>query len=255
MTFTGTIGAVCMMPLRAIINASVALGIHPNVLTLIGVLVNVAAGWLLAQDRFILAGIVMIVANIFDFIDGKVAHITGTQSEFGAFWDSTLDRFSDLALFTGLIWLYSSLGREGYVLIATLTLIFSIMTSYARARAESLIDKCKVGFMERPERIVLFMIGAFTDRMGAVLWVILVLSIVTVGNRIYYTYLALNELPMPSSAGAAGALWRAFFWRDERATVAYDLWVMAILAFVWLTPPDWLRDPTAAGLGLIAFFR
>ena len=108
----------------------------------------------------------MIGANIFDFIDGKVAHITGKQSEFGAFWDSTLDRFSDLALFTGLIWLYSSLGREGYVLVATSALIFSIMTSYARARAESLIEKCKVGFMERPERIVLFMIGAFTDRMA-----------------------------------------------------------------------------------------
>jgi CDP-diacylglycerol---glycerol-3-phosphate 3-phosphatidyltransferase len=255
MTFTGTIGAVCMFPLRAIINTSVALGIHPNVLTLIGVLINIAAAWALAQDRFVLAGVVMIVANIFDFIDGKVAHITGTQSAFGAFWDSTLDRFSDLALFTGLIWLYSSLGREGYVLIATLTLIFSIMTSYARARAESLIEKCKVGFMERPERIVLFMIGAFTDRMGAVLWVILVLSIVTVANRIYFTYLALNKLPMPSTAGLAGAFWRAFFWRDERATVAYDAWVIAILAFVWLTPPDWLRDPTATGMGLLGMLR
>lgn len=253
MTFTGAIGAICMFPLRAIIDASVALGIHPNLLTLIGVLVNIAAAFALAHDRFILAGVIMIVANIFDFIDGKVAHITGTQSAFGAFWDSTLDRFSDLALFTGLIWLYSSLGREGYVLVATLTLIFSIMTSYARARAESLIEKCKVGFMERPERIVLFMIGAFTDRMGAVLWVILVLSIVTVANRIYYTYLALNRLPMPSNAGFAGIFRRAFFWRDERATLAYDLWVIAILAFVWLTPPDWLRDPTAEGMGLLAF--
>ena len=253
MTFTGAIGAVCMYPLRAIIAASVALGIHPNVLTLIGVLVNVAAAWALAMDRFVLAGVIMIVANIFDFIDGKVAHITGTQSEFGAFWDSTLDRFSDLALFTGLIWLYSSLGREGYVLVATLTLIFSIMTSYARARAESLIEKCKVGFMERPERIVLFMIGAFTDRMAAVLWVILALSVVTVANRIYYTYLVLNDLPMPSTSGVAGVFWRAFFWRDERATVAYDLWVVAILAFVWLTPPDWLRDPTAHGMGLLGY--
>ena len=78
-------------------------------------------------------------------------------------------------------------------MVATLAMMFSIMTSYARARAESLIEKCKVGFMERPERIVLFMIGAFTDRMAAVLWVILVLSIVTVANRIYYTYLALNK--------------------------------------------------------------
>ncbi len=253
MTFTGAIGAVCMLPLRAIINLSVALGIHPNVLTLIGVLINVGAGFALANDHFKLGGAIMIVANIFDFIDGKVAHITGKQSEFGAFWDSTLDRFSDLALFTGLIWLYSTLGRHDYVLITTLTLIFATMTSYARARAESLVTKCKVGFMERPERIVLFMIGAFTDRMGAVLLVILVLSVVTVANRIYYTYLALNQLPMPSQAGPAGALTRAFFWTDDRATLAYDLWVIAILAFVWLTPPAWIGDPTGTGPGLIGW--
>lgn len=253
MTFTGAIGAICMFPLRAIINASVALGIHPNVLTLIGVLINVAAAWALAVDRFVLAGVVMVVANIFDFIDGKVAHITGKQSRFGAFWDSTLDRFSDLALFTGLIWLYADLGRKDYVLVATLALIFSIMTSYARARAESLIAKCKVGFMERPERIVLFMIGAFTDRMAAVLWVILVLSIITVANRIYYTYLELEEKPMPPTTGVAGVFWRFFFWRDERATLPYDIWVAAILAFTWLVPPDWLRDPAASGAGLIGF--
>ena len=249
MTFTGAVGAVCMLPLRAIIAVSVALGIHPNTLTLIGVLINVGAAFALAKDHFLLAGVTMIVANIFDFIDGKVAHITGKQSEFGAFWDSTLDRFSDLALFTGLIWLYADLGRNGYVLITTLTLIFSIMTSYARARAECLIDKCKVGFMERPERIVLFMIGAFTNRMAGVLWVVLILSIVAVANRIYYTYLALNTLPMPT-----GLFWRYFFWRDERATLPYDLWVVAILAFVWLTPPDWISDPTARGLGLLGAF-
>jgi phosphatidylglycerophosphate synthase len=254
MTFTGTIGAICMYPLRAIIRASVALGISPNTLTLIGVLINCAAGWALATGRFVGAGLIMICANIFDFIDGKVAFITGRQSEFGAFWDSTLDRFSDLALFTGLIWLYSKLGRSDYVLITTLTLIFATMTSYARARAESLVKTCKVGFMERPERIVLFMIGAFTNRMAAVLWVILVLSVVSVGNRIYYTYLALNKKPMPSTSGIRGSLTRAFFWRDERSTIPYDLWVVAILTFVWLTPPDWLGDPTAAGEpGLVAW--
>ena len=250
MTVTGAIGAFFMLPLRAIINASVALGIHPNVLTLIGVLINVLAAWALAVDMFITAGVIMIIANIFDFIDGKVAHITGTQSRFGAFWDSTLDRFSDLALFTGLIWLYAEVGRNGYVLVATLALIFSIMTSYARARAESLIEKCKVGFMERPERIVLFMIGAFTDRMAAVLWVILVLSIITVSNRIYYTYLALNDKPMPE-----GVLARFFFWRDERATFRYDIWVVVILMFVWGVPPDWLSDPTATGMGVLAYLR
>src|ERR687897_201556 len=210
MTFTGFVGAVCMFPLRAIIRASVALGIHPNTLTLIGVLINVVAAIALARDRFVLAGVIMIVANIFDFIDGKVAHITGTVSQFGAFWDSTLDRFSDIALFLGLIYLYANLRRTDYVMVASLAMMFSIMTSYARARAESLIQKCKVGFMERPERIVLFMIGAFTNRMAAVLWVLLVLSIITVSNRIYYTYLALNNKPMPE-----GVFARFFFWRDE----------------------------------------
>jgi CDP-diacylglycerol--glycerol-3-phosphate 3-phosphatidyltransferase len=253
MTFTGAIGAVCMFPLRAIIEICVALRIHPNVLTFTGVIVNVGAAWALASGRFILAGVIMIVANIFDFIDGKVAHRLHLESRFGAFWDSTLDRFSDLALLVGLIYLYSRLGRSDYVLIAALTLVFSIMTSYARARAESLVEKCKVGFMERPERIVLFMIGAFTNRMAGVLWVILALSVLAVGNRIYYTYLALNSLPMPTRNGLRGAFNRAVFWTDERATLPYDLWVIAILAFVWLTPPAWLGDPTASGLGVVAW--
>jgi CDP-diacylglycerol--glycerol-3-phosphate 3-phosphatidyltransferase len=253
LTFTGAIGAACMFPLRAIIDACVAMRIHPNTLTLVGVIINVGAAWALAYGRFALAGLIMIVANIFDFIDGKVAHRLKLQSEFGAFWDSTLDRFSDLALVTGLIFLYSTLGRSDYVLIAALTLIFSIMTSYARARAESLVEKCKVGFMERPERIVLFMIGAFTNRMAGVLWVILVLSILAVANRIYYTFLALNDLPMPGGRGLRGALNRAFFWREERATLAYDMWVVAILAFVWLVPPAWLGDPMAHDAGLIAW--
>jgi CDP-diacylglycerol--glycerol-3-phosphate 3-phosphatidyltransferase len=254
-TFTGLIGTICMFPLRAIINACVALRIHPNTLTLVGVIINVGAAWALALDRFVLAGFVMIVANIFDFIDGKVAHRLQLQSRFGAFWDSTLDRFSDLALLVGLIHLYSSIGRSDYVLVAALTLTFSIMTSYTRARAESLVEKCKVGFMERPERIVLFMIGAFTDRMAAVLWVILILSILAVANRIYYTYLALNARPMPRRDGLRGFFNRAFFWTDERTTIPYDLWVVAILAFVWLTPPDWLGDPTASGPGLIGIIR
>jgi CDP-diacylglycerol--glycerol-3-phosphate 3-phosphatidyltransferase len=252
-TFTGLIGTVCMLPLRAIINLCVALRIHPNTLTLIGVLVNVGAAWALGYGRFRLAFLIMLVANIFDFIDGKVAHILGLQSQFGAFWDSTLDRFSDLALLTGLIFLYSKLGRSDYVMIAALALIFSIMTSYARARAESLVEKCKVGFMERPERIVLLMIGAITNRMAGVLWVVLVLSILAVANRIYYTFLALNRLPMPSKDGLQGIFNRAFFWTDDRATIPYDVWVIAILAFVWLVPPAWLGDPMAHDQGLVAW--
>src|SRR5262245_42151782 len=256
MTFTGFVGTVCMFPLRAIIRASVALGIHPNTLTLIGVLINVAAAWALGKDRFLLAGIIMIVANIFDFIDGKVAYLTGTTSRFGAFWDSTLDRFSDISLLIGLIYLYSDLRRTDYVMVASLAMMFSIMTSYARARAESLIDKCKVGFMERPERIVLLMIGAFTDRMAGVLWVILLLSIFTVADRIYYTYLVLNARPIPRGRSPiTKVVTRAFFWTDERTTLPYDIMVIAILLFVWLTPPIWIGDPTAPSMGLWALLE
>jgi len=182
-----------MFPLRAIIATSVALRIHPNTLTLIGVLINVGAAVALGRDHFLLAGVIMIVANIFDFIDGKVAFELKAVSAFGGFWDSVIDRFSDLALFLGLIYLYTTLGRTDYVMITALAMIFSIMTSYTRARAESLIAKCKVGFMERPERIVLFMIGAFTNRMAGVMWVILVLSVFTVADRIIHTYRELRE--------------------------------------------------------------
>ena len=188
MTLTGLIGRMFFVPLRLIISACVALRIHPNILTFVGVLINLVAAWQLALGHFITGGVVMVAANIFDFIDGKVAVELDAVSAFGGFWDSVIDRFSDIALFLGLIYLYSSKGRTDYVMIASIAMMFAIMTSYTRARAESLITKCKVGFMERPERIVLFMIGAFTNRMAAVLWVIGVLSVFTVADRIIYTY-------------------------------------------------------------------
>jgi CDP-diacylglycerol--glycerol-3-phosphate 3-phosphatidyltransferase len=193
MTFTGLIGRIFLYPLELIIRTCVRLRIHPNTLTFIGVLINFAAAWALALGRFVIAGVIMVIANIFDYIDGKVAHELNAVSAFGGFWDSVIDRFSDLSLFIGLIFLYSSLLRTDYVMITALAMMFAIMTSYTRARAESLIKKCKVGFMERPERIVLFMIGAFTNRMAAVMWVILVLSVFTVADRIIYTYRELRE--------------------------------------------------------------
>jgi CDP-diacylglycerol--glycerol-3-phosphate 3-phosphatidyltransferase len=193
MTFTGLIGRICMFPLRLIIDICVRMRIHTNTLTFIGVLVNFAAAWALALGKFVTAGVIMMIANIFDFIDGKVAHESQAVSAFGGFWDSVIDRFSDISLFIGLIFLYSDLRRTDYVMVTALAMMFTIMTSYTRARAESIIKKCKVGFMERPERIVLFMIGAFTNRMAAVMWVILVLSIFTVADRIILTYRELRE--------------------------------------------------------------
>ena len=258
MTLTGAIGAACMFPLRAIIGACVALRIHPNVLTLVGVIINFVAAWQFAMDRFLAAGFIMLVANIFDFIDGKVAEAANLSSRFGGFWDSVMDRFSDLSLFIGVIYLYAQLERTDYVMVAAFAMMFSVMTSYTRARAESMIAQCKVGFMERPERIVLVMIGAFTNRMAGILWIILVLSVVTVVGRIYFTWRALKS--QEASAAWLGqslltlplrAVWHALYWTFARGTWQYDLMVTAILAFVWLVPPGWISDPTASGPGLI----
>ena len=260
MTVTRAIGAICLVTLRLIIKLAVTLRIHPNALTLTGVLINIAAAWMLALGRFLPAGVLMVVANIFDFIDGKVAEERQLISPFGGFLDSVMDRFSDISLFIGLIYLYTELGRADYVVIAALAMMFSVMTSYTRARAESLIEKCKVGFMERPERIVLFMIGAFTNRIAGVLWVIGVLSFVTVLDRIYYTWRSLKatetrmvETPHRSPFGGrvltlpARAIWHVLFWTFERVTWQYDLMVIATLAFVLITPPGWLGDPMAQG--------
>ena len=250
MTFTGVIGTVCNFPLRAIIATCVALRISPNVLTFTGVVVNVTAACLLGLGPFRSAGFVMLAANIFDYIDGKVARARSRETAFGGFWDSVMDRFSDITLFIGLVYLYAKVGHVNYVIVTALAMMFSVMTSYTRARAESIIEKCKVGFMERPERIVLFMIGAFTNRMAAVMWIILILSIVTVADRIYFTWRELNGGKESEKPLVLKVLWRAFFWTDERASWQYDLWVVAILAFVWLTPPQWIGDPVAKGPGV-----
>jgi CDP-diacylglycerol--glycerol-3-phosphate 3-phosphatidyltransferase len=248
-TLTGAVGAVFYFPLRQIINVCIRLGIHPNLLTFIGVIISVFAAWALAQGHFLTAGLIMSAASIFDFIDGKVAVQSGADTKFGGFWDSVIDRISDLSLSVGLICLYSSLGRTDYVLITSVAMVFATITSYSRARAECLLKKCKVGLMERPERIVLFMVGAFTNRMAAVLWVVGILSIVTVANRIYYTYVELEGKTHPKPTGLLGALWRGVYWTDERGTLPYDAWALTILLFITLTPPAWLGDPMAEGEG------
>jgi CDP-diacylglycerol--glycerol-3-phosphate 3-phosphatidyltransferase len=269
MTFTGLIGLIFNFPLRAIIWTCVRLRISPNVLTLTGVIVNAVAAWELAHGRFLSAGAWMVLANIFDYIDGKVATELNMVTQFGAFFDSVMDRISDITLFIGLIALYNEMGtgHRDLVLTTSLAMMFAVMTSYTRARAESLIEKCKVGFMERPERIVAFMLGAFTNRMAAVMWVILILSIVTVLSRIFFTWrdlkagrnlAAINAgtAPPPIPATQPGVvqravtlpvlvIWRGLFWTYERGSWQYDIMVLLILGFIWLTPPGWLGDPMA----------
>src|SRR5437868_1396395 len=162
--------------------------IHPNALTFIGLLINIWAAWLFSEGKLFAAGLVVVGASVFDMVDGRVARATNQVTRFGGFFDSVLDRYSDLALFMGLLVYYASINRYFYIVLTAIVMTGSVMVSYTRARAENSIPKCKVGFLERPERVVLIILGALLDRMAAVLWVIAVLSNWTVIHRMIYTW-------------------------------------------------------------------
>jgi CDP-diacylglycerol--glycerol-3-phosphate 3-phosphatidyltransferase len=182
-TLTGAIGTGSKWLLDRIVGALAATGVNPNFLTFLGLVVNFAAAAMFAIGRFRTGALIILFAGFLDMLDGQVARRQNRVTAFGAFYDSTLDRYADMALYMGLLVYYSVSGRTPYVATAG-----SVMVSYARARAESLIPLCKVGFMERPERLVLLIIGGLFNRMGPVLWVIAVVSTITVIHRIVYTW-------------------------------------------------------------------
>src|SRR6187402_219138 len=199
MTWTSAFGKASGFLLWKILRGLALSRISPNTLTFIGLIINIVAAFLFGYARgananrmFIYAGIVIIGAGIFDMVDGRVARATNQVSVFGAFFDSVMDRYSDVAIFFGLLVYYARGNRFQYVVLVAFVMTTSVMVSYTRARAEALIGSCKVGFMERPERIVLVIIGALFNTWGVMapaLWVLAVLSTMTVIHRIRYTYL------------------------------------------------------------------
>lgn len=185
---TRQIGKVCGYAHDALVRAFASVRINPNVLTSIGFAINVVAAYLFAFGYFFAAGITVFIAGVFDLTDGPVARFTRQVTPFGGFLDSVLDRYSDLILLIGLLVYYGRINRFGYVALVAVAMIGSVMTSYTRARGENLIRSCKVGFLERPERIVLIIIGALFNRMAPVLWVIVGFSNLTVIHRVIHTY-------------------------------------------------------------------
>jgi CDP-diacylglycerol--glycerol-3-phosphate 3-phosphatidyltransferase len=184
---TQKIGDTLRHVLDAIVRAFAATGINPNFLTFIGFIINCVAAYLFAYGYFRWAGATIILAGIFDMTDGRVARLANRVTPFGGFYDSVMDRYSDLSLLIGLLIYYGRINRYFYVTLVAVGMIGSVMVSYTRSRAENLIPTCKVGFMERPERVVLIIIGALFDRMAPVLWLIAVLSNITVIHRILFT--------------------------------------------------------------------
>ena len=194
MTYTRAIGIACGAIIDRIVRW-LALVPHPSERAHVpGTGHQYLAAYLFAAGSFRAAGLVVIGAGLFDMVDGRVARETNRVTRFGGFFDSVIDRYSDLALFMGLLVYYAWISRFFYIVLTAIVMTGSVMVSYTRARAECTIPKCKVGFLERPERVVLIIIGALFDRMAPVLWVIAVFSNVTVIARMIYTWQEAKQL-------------------------------------------------------------
>ena len=182
--------------------------IHPNLLTTLGFLTVVGAGILYHQDHVRTAGFLVLLGGMWDIFDGQLARVSGMASKFGSFYDSTLDRISEIVVYMGLLSLYNSYGRElgdvWMVYAIFMAMGGSLMVSYTRARAEGLGLDCKVGVMQRPERVVLLGLGSLSFGLmwgGLVLrWVIIVVAVltnVTAVQRIWWVYRNAAGVPVP----------------------------------------------------------
>ncbi len=175
---------------QPLVRLLVKLNIHPDVITLSGFILNLYAAYLFIEEGFLLAGITVLLAGLCDALDGQVAKVSGSTTKFGALLDSTVDRYSETIVWFGIGY-YSILAHWWITSIAIFfALVGSLMVSYVRARAEGLGEECKVGFMQRPERVILIGLGAIIGKNGLMvaIWVIALLANYTVGERLWYIW-------------------------------------------------------------------
>jgi CDP-diacylglycerol--glycerol-3-phosphate 3-phosphatidyltransferase len=197
-----------MRIINAMVRALASAGVNPNILTTIGVIINGVCGLLFGFGEFFWAGIVLIVANLFDMLDGNVARLSGHVTRYGSFLDSSLDRLSDMFAFVGIMIFYAGNSPQHSIMnvfLASVGMMMSVMVSYTTARSEGLGVKANVGFLQRPERVVLLIIGAlstwnwnstsyFANRMPQVLWVLAIGSVWTLIHRMYYIWKEFRRL-------------------------------------------------------------
>lgn len=169
------------MPLSRLL---ASLKIHPNFITLVGVLVTFLVPVETLREKWIPAGLWLLAAGFFDVLDGSLARNSGKQGSFGAFWDSTLDRVSEAFVFGGVLLYYGQHQDFSNLLLAFGVCILSLLVSYTRARAEGLGIQCEVGILSRPGRVILLSLGLMASRLSLALWIVGVLSLVTVGQRV-----------------------------------------------------------------------
>ena len=163
-------------------------GITPNVLTSINLAVNIAAACVIATGRFLPGGILILVAGLFDLLDGALARFTSRTTKFGAVLDSTVDRVSEAATLCGLLFWYSSGGGRLEIVLILAVLVGSFLVSYTRARAEAIGWQCQVGLFTRAERVIVLAIGLLVNRVLIALWILAVFVFVTVVQRLVYLW-------------------------------------------------------------------
>ena len=173
------------MPLAG---ALAKLGITPNSLTIAGLFLSIIVGVVLGLGYEVAGGILVLVAGLFDTLDGAVARVSGRVTVFGSFLDSTLDRYSEAAVFCGLLVLYTREGRVGEVVLVYTVIIGSLLVSYARARAEGLGLDCEVGWLQRPERIAILGLGLAFGLAVPALLILAVFTNLTVAQRTLHVY-------------------------------------------------------------------
>lgn len=204
MNYRDFLQKVIYFVINPLINLMIKLGITPNIVTFVGFLGNCVAAWffVIAADagaeRFSWigwGGLVLLVSSLFDMMDGRLARLGNMSSTFGAFLDSTLDRYSELVSLGGLSAFWFSYGEKVWGVVTLVALIGSVMVSYVRARAEGLGLECKVGLMQRPERVVVLCAGVILSGIldsaipaGIAVAIIALLANITAFWRIYHCY-------------------------------------------------------------------
>jgi len=172
--------------LAPLVSLLAAMRVSPATVTLLGLPLSVGAGYFFATGRFILGGALAALVGLCDTLDGELSRRTGTASALGAFLDSTVDRLSESLVLVGLYWYYHG---SWFGLLVVVALVFSLMVSYVRARAEGVGRECKVGLFERPVRVLVLLFGAFVlgrTWMPVAIGIIALGSLVTVVQRIIY---------------------------------------------------------------------
>ena len=165
----------------------IRLGATPNLITVLGFILTVGVSVVLAAGYTRLAAPLLVIALGFDSLDGTVARLTGAESRFGAFLDSTLDRWAEIAIYLALAWFFVHSGQENNALLAALAMATSLMVSYTRARAEGIGVPLKEGLLTRLERMVILIVGLLFNVLTWALWIIAVLAGVTAVQRILAT--------------------------------------------------------------------